>query len=305
LLYYVQSTGGFADPSRPQIVWLNTDNSQAVDELKIQQDSQGNVTANPDKPVLLVECPREACEAKDLDLAGVTKALDGKVIVIALDPYADKKFAHAFEKLFITDQVMQHEETQAAENLLSSQGQTPTSDMVASLLAQKQLKDAVDLQAKNTVLMKPAYPKFYLFNAQDFSLVFAGSGISTRSDLLAIVNEALSAESNAGSASDLAATTAPDGSATSPAPSLSPTASATSAASSASALSGSTASVSGAVAPVSPNSAATSQVTAAPATTNNTTLPTSHSAVSDPSTAVLSSAAAAPQSAEKTIEGKE
>ncbi len=314
LWYYVQSNGGFVDPAKPQIMWLNTDNSQAVDELKIQQDAQGNVTANPDKPVLLVECPREACETADLDLAGVTKALDGKVIVLALDPYADRKFASAFESLFITGQVMQQEETQLAENLLASQGQAPTPDMVASLLSQKQLKDAVDLQAKNTVLMKPAYPKFYLFNAQDFSLVFAGSGISTRSDLLAVVNDSLSAESNAGSTADGASPAGSDSTSAAASP-VSPGNSATvpSTASVAPATSASSAPVSApkaspGAAPASAPAASAPALAASPAdpsaTTNNPVLSASHSASPAPSIAGLLPPAAS-QSGEKTVKVKE
>ncbi|GEM_PF-2809060 len=179
---------GTSSPSG-SVIWLTSSNVDKT--LSITQDFQGNMTAAPARPVLFVECPKEACDSASLNLAAVAKHFQGKVTVVAIDPYAEPKLDATLHAQLIDPPIEQQIAVQMAVQYLQSQKKQVTSTNVQQLLSDPGFIQAVQTQLSQLTLMRPVYPKFYLMSAGTFTLAAAQVGIESETDLETFVNNGL------------------------------------------------------------------------------------------------------------------
>ena len=195
--WYINSHGGFAAiGSEQSFTWLSADNAKRLLNLK-QVAGADMLTASPDKPVLVVECARAACEDASLDLAGVAKELKGKLLVVALDPYSDRKFQSGFEKLFVTPQVLSYMSMQMAVGYLKEQKKELTTQSVGALSQDPAFMQHVIEQSKGSPLLRRIYPKFLLFTEKNFELAGSALGLESKEAVLAFVQETFKSISDA------------------------------------------------------------------------------------------------------------
>ena len=221
LFFYAQSNGGFQGfGSASSLTYMNQANMK--DLINLKQVSKGNFSAGVDKPVLVVECPKEACEDEDLALAGVAEDLKETAVIIALDPYTESKVAASFEKAFVGPAVAQSTVMQMAAGYLQSQKQPVNEQTVQALMQNPQFMAAAQSKVATVSVLQPVYPKFFLFSAKDFQLIVAGAGLPDKDSVEGFVTSGLAqlkaAEDAAAAPPEAAAPAAAAPAAAAPAP---------------------------------------------------------------------------------------
>jgi hypothetical protein len=213
---YAQNNGLLKNDKTPSITWLTSSN--VASELSISQTSTGAITAKPGQPVLLIECPTEACESSTLNVPAVIKQFEGKVKILAIDPYAQKGLAAALEQSFITSSVQNAIVNTLAEQVAQQKagsGKTITAADVQAVLQDSTFQSQVQqvLSSPQTLqqlapslyaLLQPVYPKFFVFDGS-FNLLSAATGIdiANESDLAGLIMSATTSASTAsGSSTD-------------------------------------------------------------------------------------------------------
>lgn len=201
---YAKDNGLLTGDKTPSITWLTRSN--VADELNIQQSSTGAVTAKPGQPVLLIECPTEACDSSTLNIPAVVKQFGDQVKILAINPYTEKDLAAALEQSFIIPAVQNAVVSTLAQSVAQQQAgadATITAAQVQAVLKDSSFQSQVQQvlaspQAFEQVapslyaLLQPVYPKFFLFDA-NFQLLSAATGIdvTSQSDLTSFVQSAL------------------------------------------------------------------------------------------------------------------
>lgn len=218
----------FTNDKTPSVTWLTRSN--VAEELNIQQSSTGAVTAKPGHPVLLIECPTETCDSSTLNIPAVIKQFDGKVKILAINPYSEKDLASALEQSFIIPSVQNavvstlaqsvaQQKAGADATITAAQVQAVMKDSTFQSQAQQVLStpSAFEQLAPSLyALLQPIYPKFFFFDSS-FQMVNAATGIDiiSQTELTAYVQDTLTAVTTAGS-SDSSATTTTTGGTTTP-----------------------------------------------------------------------------------------
>ncbi len=213
------------DTSAPSITWLSRANVGS--ELSISQAADGSVTAAPATPVLLIECPHATCESTDLNLAAVSKQFDGKVKIVAIDPYEQKSLVQALDQSFLAPAVRQALTGTLAMRVAQSNATDATkvtAEDVQAVMANTQFQDNVKKVLASRALFKqyapelaamvaPVYPKFIVFAAKsgDVANAATSANVNTQDDLTAFVSATLaSLDGTATATSSGAASSATD-----------------------------------------------------------------------------------------------
>lgn len=233
----------FDSNGTPSVTWLTRSN--VAEELNIQQSSTGAVTAKPGQPVLLIECPTETCDSAGLNIPAVMKQFDGKVKILAINPYSEKDLAAALEQSFIIPAVQNAVVSNLAQSVAQQKAgadATITAAQVQAVMQDSSFQSQVQqvlaspqafeqLAPSLYALLQPIYPKFFLFDSS-FQMVNAATGIdiTSQNELSAYVHDTLAAVASAGSGADESATPATTGGATTPSTSPSTSTSSSSAA---------------------------------------------------------------------------
>lgn len=191
LYKFAQSRGGIVAPAGAGFHYLTESNAPRL--LHFKQGPNGALTAQVDKPVLIVECGEETCNDSALDLASVTADLKGKVTVLALNPYHDTKFTNSFEMNFVGPEVVEGIEIPLAQSYLAQQNQPFNIDTFNAALQQPDFKNAVLSAVNQTGLLRPIYPRFLLYSAGHMQLVQAAPGLANKDEIEVFVTGALNA----------------------------------------------------------------------------------------------------------------
>jgi hypothetical protein len=160
-------------------------------ELTLTQDGQGNIKATPNQPVVLIECVPDSCDDAVLNLKAVIKHYDGKVKIVAVNPYKESQVAQALDQTFVGPGVSQQITLQLAVEVLQSQKKDVNQQNVTALMQNAEFQQLVQQQLAQMPLLQPVYPKFYVFSAKSFELQAAQMGIQTADDLIAFIDAAL------------------------------------------------------------------------------------------------------------------
>lgn len=169
--------------------YLTADNAAALINAKV---SGGVITAaEPSKPVLVVMCAEPACEQSSLNLTGVQKDLAGKVTVLALDPYAQKDLTSSIEEDIVGPAVLEQIGQGTLVQILQSNNIPPTDENIQKIMSDPRFQQATMRQAASNPLLKPAYPKVYLFSDGDFKMVGGALGLTSEENVVKFTNVAL------------------------------------------------------------------------------------------------------------------
>lgn len=169
--------------------YLTADNASTLINAKV---SGGTIaSAEPSKPVLVVMCAEPACEQSALNLTGVQKDLDGKVTVVALDPYAQKPLASSIEEDLVGPAVVEQIGQSVLVQILQSNNIQPTDENIQKIVSDPRFQQMTERQAASNPLLKPVYPKVFLFSDGDFKMVAGALGVTSEENLVKFSNAAL------------------------------------------------------------------------------------------------------------------
>lgn len=187
--------------SKEEATYLTADNALSLINAKM---SGGVIaSAEPNKPVLLVMCARSACSDEDLNLVGVTRELQGKITVVALDPYANKQLVQSLFQDNIGQTVMNSIGMQMAIGYVQQQAQLQLQkdpnakvnpdELLASVVKDPRFQAAVQQRVSNSPILQPVYPKVFLFRNGDFKMIASAPGLQTKQQLMSFTTQALKA----------------------------------------------------------------------------------------------------------------
>ncbi|HEY9788103.1 MAG TPA: hypothetical protein V6D17_22130 [Candidatus Obscuribacterales bacterium] len=197
LLWYADSRGGVTNPfdESSAVTWLTRENLE--NELGLKADASGNVTASPDTVVLIIECVPQSCDAESLNLPRVIKAYDGKVKILALNPYKDPLLTQFVEQQLIAPVIQRQFAMQLAlsyaEQFASANNTEVTDALIQSILGDPSFQALYQQQLQQLPILKQAYPKYFIFSAQDFELLAATIAIQMEDDLVSLIDTVLNA----------------------------------------------------------------------------------------------------------------
>lgn len=227
LVFYAQSNGGITNPlsGKASITWLNANNAQK--ELGLSQDAQGNVKVATTTPVLLVMCTSEMCENEALGLREAIKQFDGKVKIVAVDPYKEKLVADFVAQQLVYPAVVREMAMRAAYQYAlqySQEKKVPLNEqLVQQIMQDPSFQQYIQGQLAQMPLLQPVYPKFFLLQAKTFSLLSAQIGIESKDVLIEFIEGTLKSVEDAKNQPAPAQTTPSTAPATTPAsPSATP-----------------------------------------------------------------------------------
>ena len=190
---YAQTHGGLKWGDTSGITYLTEGNAENLLHIKMGADGKFSSlpTAGASEAILVVECPTEACEDSGLNLAGVTADFQGKVIVLALDPYKQSTLDQELFADFVKTPVLVPIVKSVVESYLQANNLPETEDSIEAALNQPQVNAVIQQAILHTGGLQSLYPKFLLFTPQGMTLIGAKAGLDDKDAIESWVNGGL------------------------------------------------------------------------------------------------------------------